>query len=60
MRKQKKIILGVIMIGMFLSIGGCKKATTCDFCDEKKDCTEKDTLMGTVNVCDDCMEEIQE
>lgn len=62
MKKQKtnKMILGVMVIGMLVSVAGCKKTTTCDFCEEKKPCTEKETLMGTVNVCDDCMAEIEE
>ena len=59
-RKTKKIILSVMVIGMLVGMTGCKKTTICDFCDEKKPCTEKDTLMGTVNVCNDCIAEIEE
>lgn len=62
MRKQnvKKLIVGVMLVALLLSMTGCGKKVVCDFCDEKKSCTTKEVLGEKVNICDDCMTELTE
>lgn len=56
--KMRKMILGV-MLAMIL-ISGCGKKEVCDFCDEKKSCVTKEVMGEKINICDDCLKELEE
>ena len=56
---MKKIVLVVLLIMLVCGLTGCKK-TECAYCGEMKRCEKyQNVLLGEVDVCNDCIEEIK-
>lgn len=58
---MKKKFIGALLFVciMILGMAGCKKST-CDMCGKEKSCkTYKNPIMGEMEICNDCKEEMQ-
>lgn len=55
---MKKIFIVITIVAMLLMTASCGKKVECDFCGEEKVCEEKTVWGETVNICDDCTDEI--
>ena len=56
---KRKVILGVCLAMMVMLFVGCGEKVVCDFCGEEKSGQTKEVLGEEVDICDDCMGELQ-
>ena len=57
---KKKILFIISIVLTVLVMVGCGKKATCFYCGEEKKCEQVELLIGeTVDVCEDCLEELQ-
>ena len=58
---RKKMIATVTLLVMLLAmlLTGCKKTAVCDFCGEKGKCETRTVFGEELDICVDCLEEIE-
>ena len=57
MKMKKKLVLGVCLIMLLMT--GCGNKVVCDFCDEEKSGQTATVWGKEVDICDDCLENMQ-
>ncbi len=58
---KKKVLAVVITLLTFVALfSGCGNKVVCDYCGEEKKCETKRLLDEEINICDDCMDELEE
>lgn len=57
---KKKMIVAMVLLGALLfTLTGCGQRAVCDFCGEEKKCETRTMLGEEINVCEDCLDELE-
>lgn len=57
---MKRIALITAVLVVLSVFTACGAKAECDFCGETKRCEERSVLGETVNICGDCVDELEE
>ena len=56
---MKRVVVLLLALAMIFSLAACGNKT-CDVCGESKKCDTIEVLGEKMNICDDCMDQINE
>ena len=57
---MKRVVVLLLALAMIVGLAACGGKTTCDVCGESKKCKTIEVLGEKMNICDDCMDQINE